>query len=238
MFGLSWPSSFWARHLFAFPLLPGMHTPWSLALLSPQAISSLPTTFKRWLHSLFNFNPCCQSLWDLFPDQGLKLGPWQSRVQSHNHWPSENSSGPFQWWVIEALFTWTPSCTSFFDTWLHIASYIFPVFLPARLGELSLAPSYKLTILLLWNLTSYFPCEQTFTYRLHPYLINFFLSMNFHSPFRSNSPWLCAHLCTSSTSLCLLEIHLSQLLPTSSFLYHVILFSTEFSSTSCLELHD
>lgn len=172
---------------------------------------------------------------------GTEAGPLAVRVQSHNHWPSrEFPPGPFQWWVIEALLHELPhvlpsSTHSITYRLLHL-----PCLSSCQTREnWVLTPSYKLTILLLWNPDFLFSLW-TDLHLSPPSLSHQFLSLNelsFSFP-RSNSPWLCAHLCTSSHFSLPIEIHLSQLLPTSSFLYHVILFSTEFSSTSCLELHD
>ena len=135
-----------------------------------------------------------QDLWDLFPDQGLKLGPWQWKVQSHNHWPCrEFPPEPFQRSVIEALLHELPhilpsSTQSIAYRLLHL-----PCLSSCQSQEnWFLTPSYKLTILLLW-IPDFLFSLWTDLHLSPPSLSHQFLSLNelsFSFP-RSNSKALC-----------------------------------------------
>lgn len=180
---------------FLYYLVCTHHDHW---LLSPQAISSLPTTFKRWLHTLFFFFSVHAAwLMGSVSWPGIEAGPLAVRVQSRNHWPSrEFPPEPFQWSVIEALLHELPHVL---PSSTHSITYRF-LHLPCLSSCQSrenwvLTPSYKLTILLLWNPDFLFPLW--IDLHLSPASLSHqFLSLNelsFSFP-RSNSMALCPPL--------------------------------------------
>ena len=135
---LSWPSSFWARHLFTFPLLPGMHTPWSLAPFPSSHILFLQH-FRGDFFFFFSFRPCCMACGICFltRDWSWALGSQSAELEplALQRIPSRTFSMVSNWGPLPL----TPSCTSFFDTQYYISPPTSsPSFFLPDSGELSL----------------------------------------------------------------------------------------------------
>ena len=84
---LSWPSSFFT-HIssttwYAHTMIPGSFP------LKPYLLF-LPHLRGDFIAFFFFFLFMPHGSWDLFPDQGLKLGPWQSECRAVTIGPPEN----------------------------------------------------------------------------------------------------------------------------------------------------